>query len=243
MGRRVWECDFARFVAGAQARRAGGEAAGRHKVGQGLRLGRSCLRVALTARSCLKPLHLVKLQTWCENLRECNPIPALGQCMSLLTTMTENDIVPQLGHLIIADLDFVVDSAQISERTDADGQRRWDVWIGTVERRLEHTPDQSFRWAPNIRGEWIRVEAPPLNDIVGKTISVPDAYDTTHDEYLFSMYVFEHSDVSSSMIRFVERRDDYLRVEWRGRCDIHFDATYGENIPFALLADFQVCTS
>ena len=156
--------------------------------------------------------------------------------------MTEDDLTPQLGHLVIADLDFVIDEATIAESTETDGQRRWRVWVCTQERQLEFPPLGSFRWEPNIRGS-VWPDAPSLSSIVGHTISVPEAYDKTREEYLFSMYVFEHSDVSASRIRFVEGHGDVLRVEWHGRCDIHFNATYGESVPFALLADMHIRTA
>lgn len=147
---------------------------------------------------------------------------------------------PQHGHLTIADLDFVIDTATIAESTDPDGQRRWNVWIGTTARELDFPEYGSFRWAPNIRGDSVRVQAPLFASIIGQTIHVPDAYDTERDEYLFSMYVFSHEDVFDSRIRFLERHGDTLRIEWQGKCNIHFDSTYGESVPFAFIADVQI---
>jgi len=88
----------------------------------------------------------------------------------------------------------------------------------------------------------VRVQAPPFESIIGQTIDVPHAYDTERDEYLFTMYVFSHGDVFESQIRFLERHEKALRIEWRGTCNIGFDKTYGDAVPFALLADIQVQT-
>ena len=157
--------------------------------------------------------------------------------------MTEDDIAPQLGHLTIADLDFIIDCATIAESEDAEGQRRWDLWIGTAGRKMEFPPYGSFHWAPNIRGDSVRVQGPSFESIVGQTVLVPAAYDYERDEYLFTMYVFEHSDVFDSRIRFLDRQRGIFRIEWRGKCNIHFSKTYGESVPFAFLADVQIRNS
>jgi hypothetical protein len=150
--------------------------------------------------------------------------------------------IPKDGFLSIRDRDFRITSAELSEILVSQ-HPQWTLFIQTEEKEFIEpgiVPPIPFRWAPNIRGESVSVDAPPLSQITGKTIKVPLAYDEKTDEYHFSMYVFGHEDVFDSEITFWEQRGSEFLITWTGKCNIHFDKLFGEDIPFALKTWMQI---
>lgn len=143
---------------------------------------------------------------------------------------------PKEGVLTIRDLDFKISSAVLKER-ESEGRRLWTVYIGTEEREIL-TPDLNppipMTWAPNIRGEDAPVKAPPHDNIIGKTVQVPHAYNRGTGEYIFSMYIFSHEDVYDSKITFLNRRDSEDLISWTGKCNVGYNAEYGDGVPFSL---------
>lgn len=148
---------------------------------------------------------------------------------------------PLLGQLIIKDLVFHIDSASLSEVKDKQSNRRWNLWIGTEPRELEFD-GMPWRWAPNIRGDEVRIQAPELSSILGSKLYFPNAYDRQSDEYLFSMYVFSHEDVYESEMVFLERSESSVRILWKGLCNLGFNSElgYGNGVPFALHANLSI---
>ena len=143
----------------------------------------------------------------------------------------------KMNQFRISDLEFDIDSASIRENLSG-GETRWDLTVETVEKLLFES-----RWSPNIRGEDVVVDAPPFDQILGKTVCVPLAYDHDTDEYLFSIYVFEHDDVFESSITFLEQKDSKFLINWKGLCHVNWDDKYGRDLPFELKAWFEIDVS
>ena len=141
------------------------------------------------------------------------------------------------GTFRLRDLEFEIDSASIEEDL-SESKPRWTLYIGTKERSLF-----DFRWAPNIRGEDVLVDAPPFSEIVGSTVKVPLAYDHDTDEYLFSMYVFQHDDVFDSSITFLERKDGKFLIHWKGLCHVNWGEEYRRDVPFEFKTWFDIDNS
>jgi hypothetical protein len=153
-----------------------------------------------------------------------------------------SDLNPPPGHLFIKDLDFIIDSATLQETVDSTGLIRWNLWMDTIPQEIYYD-EIPFRWAPNIRGDDVLIKAPPLAEIEGYEMEVPEAYDAETDEWLFTMYVFSHNDVFQNKIHFIQRLSNGLiRVKWHGLCNLGFssDLGYGDNVPFAFQADFLI---
>lgn len=137
--------------------------------------------------------------------------------------------------LKIKNLEFAITSASISEAKDHDGNTRWSISVKTGKKKID-----GHIWQPSIQGENMLVNAPSLAKIIGKEIYIKDAYNHKTDEYLLSLYIFEHEDIWDSRIQFISREMDTLKVQWTGRCNIHWNEEYSENIPFQIDANLEI---
>ncbi len=134
-----------------------------------------------------------------------------------------------INTLTIKDYLFTINSASISQSKDEQGNFRWDINIEAEGRKVD-----GVLWSPKIYGENMKVDAPDLNNIVGKEIWIKEAYNYVSEEHLLKMYIFEHEDIWDSKIKFLARNGNKLLISWEGKCNIHWNDKYGENVPFKI---------
>jgi hypothetical protein len=140
-----------------------------------------------------------------------------------------------MNTLKIKDRTFKIISASISEENDGERNNRWDISIRTEGKKID-----GQNWAPAITGESIIVDAPSLEKIVGEEVVIKEPYDHDANEYLLTMYVFEHHEVWESRIKFLSKRENKLIINWTGKCNIYADDEYDENVPFEINTELTV---
>ncbi len=138
----------------------------------------------------------------------------------------------------ILDQEFEIKSATLEEYVDESNNPVWTLMIDTNDKELAWESSETS--APNVRCEdmlsrWGNIEA-----LQGKTIYVPDAYDTEIDECLFSLYVFEHEDVFESTITFGQIKNNKMPINWVGKCNVNWDGKYSSNLPIEIDAELSI---
>ena len=88
-------------------------------------------------------------------------------------------------------------------------------------------------WAPHAYQENLHLPIRDWRALAGQAVAWTSARDDD-DEANGGFYVFEHGDIPHGVLRFLERKGDLVRVDWSGRCDIHFDDDYDEQVPFRI---------
>ena len=138
----------------------------------------------------------------------------------------------------ILDQEFDVKSAILKEYTDEDGDVIWNLNIETNDNISAWESDETS--APNVRCEGMLSRWGNIQALQGKTINVPEAYDTETDEYLFSLYVFEHEDVFDSNITFGEIENNTIPVKWVGKCNVNWNEKYSSNLPIEIETELRI---
>ena len=125
-----------------------------------------------------------------------------------------------VGKLKIGDKKLKIKSATISESFCKDGHPFWDIDVDAGDIRFY--------------SEEMPVDAPGLDEIVGKTVEIEEEYDE-YGEPNISVYFDEHQETWGHKIKFLARKGGKLWVKWTGVCE-HFR----DELPFEMKVDFTV---
>lgn len=90
---------------------------------------------------------------------------------------------------------------------------------------------------PSITTAYIAYPVSRIEDLPGCVLRIPCGYDPEAEEYLATVYHYEHFDLDDNVVRFLDRAGRFFRVHWRARspdlaaymgaekCSITIDAT------------------
>lgn len=141
--------------------------------------------------------------------------------------------------LILRDLTFEIQEAEIAAAlcdpywcaTYNNGQGKDLSWGLDVyaEPSEEHEMEPPYLYSQSLYfpiRHWM--------DLAGQSASWEAPCDEVTGKANGGCYVLNHEDISKAHLRFLDRNGPEFRVEWDGLCNIFWDETYGEDVPFSL---------
>ncbi len=127
-----------------------------------------------------------------------------------------------IGQIRLRDRVFSVRLAEIKRLGE-----NWGVEIETVEEVFD-----GETWAPYLYHQGLRLRAENVTELQGQKTAWRDETNDPHPEQ-GTMYVFGHEDVRKCEISFGELKDETIQFTWNGLCDVYWDETYRDNVPFS----------
>ncbi len=135
-----------------------------------------------------------------------------------------------MNHLKIGAYSFKINTNNSYINEHNDDFTKWTLLIETEE----GTFLDNYTCAPNIRGENILADFGHLNDLIGKTLYIKEAYNFLREEYLFTLYLQRHASIKENEITIKKIENNIVYIDWKGIIeDLHF-GEYDQNTPFEL---------
>jgi hypothetical protein len=130
-----------------------------------------------------------------------------------------------LGILRLRNRSFLVTKAFVA--------RTGSLWTIEIETLSEDFDGE--HWQPYLYHQGLRLDAVNASDLQGERTawSNPGDRNQPHPE-LGVMYVFGHEPVYNCALSFGSIEGDEIPVTWSGLCDVHWDAEFGSDVPFAV---------
>jgi hypothetical protein len=146
-----------------------------------------------------------------------------------------------MSHLLLNDRRFQIVAATITgviadpywcdKHNGGKGKElKWEIEVETKGRMFD-----GDLWRPNL-GHSMVLPVRRWIDLVGQSRSWNVPVDRETGEPNGSFYVFEHADMPRATLTFGKRKGNVLRIDWEGKCHVHWSEPYRKNVPFSLKA-------
>jgi len=130
---------------------------------------------------------------------------------------------PTNGTIELRERIFQVKRAEVSLQRGS-----WGIEIETDGQEFDRE-----NWAPYLYHQGLRIDATNAAELQGRTVRWYASRDPDYEHpEIGSMYVFGHHDVRQCVITFGEIFAGRIELSWTGLCDVFWDVSFKENVPF-----------
>lgn len=95
-------------------------------------------------------------------------------------------------------------------KDNGEGRAGWEFDIETAENKNPRS--RLYGTAPRFYAEGDPIPLPNVKDLTGANLHLKDSCDPESGEVYFTLYVYEHGDLTNLRMKFLEKKDKHYRI-------------------------------